>query len=104
MFFAIGPSALLHWIPWYLAALPAATGLATWLGRFLMQLDGDQQPGTATLIRIPRRESGIGQSGGSSGSALRSVYLLVNVPTIGTAAQEGVQVARRMVTSRAIPK
>lgn len=67
--FAIGPFALLHWIPWYLAALPATTGLASWLGRFLMQLDDDHQPGHATSIRIPRGEAETGRSGGSSGSA-----------------------------------
>ena len=53
---AIGPFAFLPWIPWYLAALPAACGLAGWLGRILMQLDDDQQPGTGTSIRMPGRE------------------------------------------------
>ena len=53
---AIGPFAFLSWIPWYLAALPAASGLAGWLGRFLLQLDDDQQPGTGTSIRMPGRE------------------------------------------------
>lgn len=41
------------WIPWYLAALPAACLLASWLGRVFMQLDDDQQPGAATSIRMP---------------------------------------------------
>ena len=66
---AIGPFALLHWIPWYLAVLPAASGLAAWLGRHLMQLDDDQQPGTGTSIRISRRGAETRQQSGSAGIA-----------------------------------
>ena len=68
----ISPFALLHWIPWYLAALPAASGLAAWVGGVLMQLDDDQQPGVGVSIRIPRHAAEMVQSSGSAGIAPRN--------------------------------
>ena len=65
----ISPFALLHWIPWYLAALPAASCLSGWLGRVLLLLDDDQQPGAATSIRMPRRGAEMGSSRRSRDSA-----------------------------------
>ena len=64
--YAIGPFALLHRIPWYLAALPAGVLLGSWLMRRLVD---DQPPGAATSIRVPRREAETGQSRRSSDSA-----------------------------------
>ena len=63
--YALGPFALLHWIPWYLAALPAGVLLGNWLMRRLID---DQPPGAATSIRMSRRgpESGSSRRAGDS--------------------------------------
>ena len=41
VFLLIGSFALLHWIPWHLAAIPIASVFCSWLGRRLLQLDDD---------------------------------------------------------------
>ena len=47
---------------WYIAAIPLASVTLGWLGRRLLRLDDDQQPGAATSIRMPRRGAESGQS------------------------------------------
>ena len=54
---------------WYIAAIPLASVTLGWLGRRLLQLDDDQQPGAATSIRMPRRRAETGQSRRASDSA-----------------------------------
>lgn len=60
LLFLIGPFAfigtLIDWDRWYTAAIPLVSITAGWLGRILMQLDNDQQPGAGTSIGTLRRE------------------------------------------------
>lgn len=77
--YMVSPFALIGtFIPsdhWIVATIPSASLTLGWLGRVLMQLDDDQQPGAGTSIGIPRLQAetdGSLPSSTSSGIAPRT--------------------------------